>query len=477
MKKLTRREFLRIAGLTAASATALSALEACAPKATPTPAPATQPPAAPTVAPTPVPTKPPAPSTGKKTIEFLGWGDPTDLPAWNTLPGMFMKKYPEYDVKVTIGVWAMGYTEYYAKLLTAVAAGTPPDVACFQGWEWQSFADKGALAPIDDYIERDNFRDPWPDVPVMADTCKRHGKFYHIPNRMGTMLMFYARKPFDEAGIPYPTDDWTMEEFLDIAQKLTNTSGSFKRWGYQANGNWFRDIHWIRSTGKREFDTLIDPHKVQFNQPEIVEMVQLVASDVYYKLKISPTPADLEGGANTIDTGNCAMKYEGAWYLARLNNPQLRAEGKQVDFDVVLMPKGADPSRPHRGWMEGYSILKTPKTDWAWEFVKFLAGEGEKTYCEISGNTPNNFKLAEEWWVPMIKEKFGVTNGKAFLEAFKRAQVDVVHEIPRSRMWNEVVKPVAWDPLTQGTAKAADVLPEVDRQLQAMLDEYWKTKA
>jgi len=468
-KKLTRREFLRAAGLTAASVTALSALEACAPQATPAPAEPTKAPVAPTAEPTKAP-----PPKAEKVVEFYAWGGPTDIPMWDELARGFTDKNPDYIVKITIGPWGALGSDYYSKLMTQVAGGVPPDVASFQGWEWQPFADRDVLAPVDEFMKRDNYTDPWPDVDTIHTSCERNGKTFHIPLQMGTMLMFYARKPFDEAGIPYPTDDWTMEEFLDIAAKLTDTSGDFKKYGYQANGYWARDIHWIRSTGKREFDTLVDPHKAQFNQPEIVDIVQLVASDVYYDLKISPSPADLEGGANTINTGNCAMKYEGPWFFPQLNSPKLREEGKQVEFDVVMMPQGLDAKRPHRGWSEGINILKTDRVEAAWEFAKYASGEeGNKIHAEITGRIPGNPKLVESFWIPMIKEQFGVTNGQAFLEAFKRSQVDSVGGVPRSKMWQEVVRPVAWDPLTLGSAKAADVLPEVDIQLQAMFDEHW----
>jgi hypothetical protein len=43
-------------------------------------------------------------------------------------------------------------------------------------------------------------------------------------------------------------------------------------------------------------------------------------------------------------------------------------------------------------------------------------------------------------------------------------------------MWSETVKPLAWDLLNAGTAKAADVLPKVDAALQKQLDDYWKTQ-
>jgi len=299
-----------------------------------------------------------------------------------------------------------------------------------------------------------------------------------IPLQLGTMVMFYAKKHFDEAGIPYPTDDWTMEEFLSTAEKLTDTSGDFKKFGLQANGSWFRDIHWIRSTGKQEFDEIVDPKKAQFNQPEIVDMLQLMAYDVYHTMKIAPTPADLEAGANAIETGNVAMKYEGAWFFGRLNSPELRDEGKQVDFDVVLMPQGADPDRPHRGWAEGVALPNSDNVEAAWGFAHFMADEeGDKVYSETTGRIPNSFDLIENFWIPTIKERFQVENGQAFIEAFKRSEVDVVGGIPRSKMWSEIVKPVGYDPMLGASATAAEVLPKVDEELQKVIDEYWAAQS
>lgn len=459
-RKLSRREFLV---LSSQSALAAAVLASCAPPATQAPAPAVEKEEAPAP-------EAKAPAEEAVTIKFTAIGGEDYIPGIEAVVPMFMERNPDIKVDVTYAP----YEDYYTKLQTQVAGGASPDVAVFQGWEWQPYADKGLLAPIDALIQRDNFTDPWPDVPTVHATTQRNGQTWHVPFMMGTMVMFYAKQPFDEAGIPYPTDDWTMEEFLDTAEKLTDVSGQTRKFGYQANAAWFRDIHWIRSTGQQEFDTLIDPHKVQFNQPEIVEMVQLIASDVYYKLGISPTPADLEGGANTINTGNSAMKYEGPWFLPLLNSPKLREEGKQVEFDVVLMPQGADATRPHRGWSEGVNLFATDQVEQAWALAKYLADEeGNKVLSEVLGLMPNSVKLVEEFWIPKIKEAFGVSNGQAFLEAFRRAEVDVIGGIPRSQMWNEVVKPVAWDPLTLGSATAADVLPEVDRQLQAVLDEYW----
>lgn len=465
---ISRRQFLRLS----ASGAGVMLLSACAAPAQPsqptTPAQPSQPQTYAESAPTT------APAASPITLEFLAWGDNADIPAWEEL----VKRYKEIAPNVTINTTPVAdpNNAFYPKLQTMIAGGVPPDISSFQGWEWQTYADQDVLAPIDDYVNANPyFKQVYPEgVASIEGTTKRGGKRYLIPLQRAAMLMFYAKRPFEEAGLPFPTDDWTFDEFLETARKLTDPAK--RRWGIQANGNWFRDIGWIRLTGKQEFDSLYDPRKSMFNQPEIVEIVQKVASDWYHLDKIAPTPAELQGGANTFQTGNCAMKYEGPWSFPVLNSPKLREEGKNIPFDVVLMPRMSDPARRHRGWTEGVALLKGPNTDAAWEFAAFMAGEeGNKIYSRITGRIPNTDALIEEFWLPIVTEQFEVKNGRAFLEAFKRSEVDVVGKVPRSQMWSQVVKPIGWDPLIAGTARAAEVLPKVDEALQKLLDEAYRS--
>jgi multiple sugar transport system substrate-binding protein len=456
-KKLSRRDFLRMGGLGASAVV----LASCAPKTE------VEEPAGEEVA------VDAPPATEPVTIEFLAWGDAADIPAWEQLSANYMELNPNVTVNIT--PVAHPNVNFYPKLQTMIAGGTSPDVASFQGWEWQPYADNDLMAPIDAWIERDNFYGPFPDGnQTVDDSTIRNGKRYLIPLQAGTMVMFYLRKPFDDAGIPYPTDDWTFEEFLETAEKLTMGEGATKQYGLQANGSWFRDISYIRSTGKQEFDTLIDPKKVQFNQPEIVDIIQLMAQDVYYSMGIAPSPADLSGGANTFEVGSCAMKYEGPWFFPKMNSPELRDEGAELPFDVVMMPKYTDEKRPHRGWSEGIAVMKTDNAEAAWGFASYMGGDdGDKVYAEITGRLPGNFNAIQSFWIPMIKERFGVENGQAFVEAFSHSEVDVIGGVPRSKMWSEIVSPEGYDPLKNNSATAAEVLPKVDEGVQALLDDYW----
>ena len=481
-RKMTRREFLALTGSTAAAIVLASCTPAPTPAPTaapptkaPAPAQPTQPPApAATTAPTQPPPPTAVPTKAPTTIEFLAWGDTTDGPAWEKLKPAYEAKFAGQKVNVT--PVANPNAEFYTKLQTMFAGGTPPDLASFQGWEWQFYADKNLLAPIDDYVARDKVTSPFPQGFVSVEqSVKWKNKMYLVPLQMGIMVMFYAKKNFDDAGVKYPTDDWTFEQFVELAGKLTNAAN--KKFGYQPNGNWYRDIGWIVLTGKREFDNIIDPKKSQFGAPEIVKMLNTVSYEMPHVQKVAPNPTDTSG-ALTINTGACAMKYEGPWFLPQLNSPQLREQKKEVVFDVVRMPKGAASGRPHRGWGEGVCVVKTAKSDAAWEFAKYLVSEdGNKMYSEITGRIPSNLQLAETWWVPRAKELNGISNGKAFIDGFKEGQIDVVSAgVPRNKMWSEVVKPTAWDLINNGTGKPADVLPKVDEKLQKMLDDYWKTR-
>jgi multiple sugar transport system substrate-binding protein len=449
---LTRRSFLKAAG---GGALAAAFLAACTPQAAA-----------------------PAATGGESAaadapveLDFFAWGDSSDIPAWEQLAADYQALHPNVTVMPTPTPGA----DYYPKLQTLFAGGTPPHIASFQGWEWQPYADQGLLAAIDDLVTRDGLTGPFPsDVQSVEVSTRRNGTLYLMPLQAATMVMFYAKQHFDEAGIDYPTDDWTLEDFLEIAQQLTRTEGDVRRFGYESSGIWPRDIHWIRSTGVQEFDELVDPKTAMFDQPEIIEIVQVFAQDVYHNLKISPTPADLEGGSNTIQTGNCAMKYEGAWFFPQLNSPQLREEGNHVPFDVVMMPQMADESRPHRGWSEGVTIPATDQVEAAWGFVSYMGGEeGQKTYSTITGRIPNDPALVESFWIPTIAERFEVQNGQAFLEAFRLSEVDVIGGVSRTQMWNEVVKPQGWDRMINNSATAAEVLPEVTAGVQALLDDYW----
>ena len=60
-----------------------------------------------------------------------------------------------------------------------------------------------------------------------------------------------------------------------------------------------------------------------------------------------------------------------------------------------------------------------------------------------------------------------------FIEAFKRSEVDVIGGVSRTQFWLEAVKPIGYDPITNNSATAAEVMAAVDEAVQGVLDEFW----
>jgi multiple sugar transport system substrate-binding protein len=106
------------------------------------------------------------------------------------------------------------------KLLTGMDAGHAPDL-CVLHWTWlPQVASTDQLLPLDDLVQRDGI-DVEDYYPVGLQAYTYHEKLYGIPLRGSTITCFYNMDLFDQYGVAYPTDDWTWEELLEKAGKLT----------------------------------------------------------------------------------------------------------------------------------------------------------------------------------------------------------------------------------------------------------------
>ena len=96
------------------------------------------------------------------------------------------------------------------------------------------------------------------------------------------------------------------------------------------------------------------------------------------------------------------MKYEGPWFFPRLNSPELREEGKEIEFDVVMMPQMADESRPHRGWAEGVCVPKSPiwSTPLGTLSTLWVAKRARKSIRQSPAVFPTQQSLVENFWGP-----------------------------------------------------------------------------
>lgn len=321
-------------------------LTACQPKTTPTPA---------------------ADEEGIRVIR-VGTGDSNEnLYPHQEIIALFEAENPN----VLVQLEATADDGYYTRLLTQIAAKAAPDVIQIGDEAVPAFVKEGALIPLENYLP-ENF-DPGIYLPGLLEPGQVDGDQYLLPKDYSTLAVYYNKAIFDAAGIDYPREGWTWDDFLDIALELTqDTDGDNAPdiWGVQLPGAWTTGFeYWVAAAG----GSLISENGKKFigymDSEEVVRAATFYA-DLYNKYRVAPPPVDLtaiDAGNTEFADGQAAMTLFNRSMLSEyLNNPN-------IDLGIIGPPQ--DAIRANILFWEGFGVASTsghPKT--AADFLAYYAG-------------------------------------------------------------------------------------------------------
>ena len=183
-------------------------------------------------------------------IRYAFW-DTTQQPYFEKCIEKFNEQYP--DVKVTLE--PSSWDEYWTKLEAGATGGSIADVFWMNGPNIMKYADGDVLMDISDRIKEDNI-DTGKYPEALVELYNVDGKQYAIPKDFDTIGVWYNKKIFDEAGVPYPTDDWTWDDYITLNEKVAKSTG--KPSALAATAGIFGDVnifnYWVRSQGESLFN-------------------------------------------------------------------------------------------------------------------------------------------------------------------------------------------------------------------------------
>ena len=108
--------------------------------------------------------------------------------------------------------------EGLARLDTAIAAGTGPDIFRIASDRLPGYGAQGVLSPIDDYLTEEDRADI---IPNLLEGVEFEGQHLAWPQWVPPIGFYLNNQLFADADIDVPTADWTVEDFTQIAQDLT----------------------------------------------------------------------------------------------------------------------------------------------------------------------------------------------------------------------------------------------------------------
>ncbi len=317
---------------------------------------------------TPEPTTP-AVSSGGTVVIRAGTGDGGD---GLTPHQQIIQNFEDQNANIVVQLEPVSGRDYYARLLTQLAAKAAPDIMQVGDDAVPSFVEKGAFLPLDSFIAGSKF-DTSIYLPGLLAPGMVDGKVYLLPKDYSPLAVYYNKKLFDAANVPYPKGSWTWDDFLATAQKLTLTdsAGKVTQWGVQLPGPWTTGFeYWVAAAG----GTLISKDGKSFigqmDSSQVARAVQFYA-DLYNKYKVAPPPADMNafgGGNSEFASGKAAMSLFGRWPQSGYKtNPN-------IVLGVVAPPK--DQARANVLFWGGFGIASTTKdAQDAFKYLSFVSGE------------------------------------------------------------------------------------------------------
>ncbi|AJY75643.1 ABC transporter substrate-binding protein [Paenibacillus beijingensis] len=217
----------------------------------------------------------------KEKVKLTLWVQSKD---WNVeeIKNRYASKYPNIELNFEDNP----ISGYVAKVESAILGGTAPDLISADTQILATVAGKGLLDTWDEEKKTLNESDFSPSI---WESNIIDGKMYGLPYFDMSQAIVYNKKLFDQAGIPYPKENWTHEEMLELAQKLTIPG---KQYGFALAAEPSNPGGFITSFGPVLWafggDFLnADNTKAMINSPESVKGIQFW-SELYTKYKVTP---------------------------------------------------------------------------------------------------------------------------------------------------------------------------------------------
>lgn len=293
---------------------------------------------------------------GKTKIRFATWDVAEDVDKQQELVDKFNEEHD--DIEVTLEAYG---SDFDTKISAGMGSGDTPDVMYM--WNYPSYYN--GLEPLDDYISKEgeeyksNFYDALWDYNTMD------GSIYGIPVGFTTHCLFYNKDIFDEAGVEYPTADWTWDDLQKAAKTISDKTDA-KGFSFQMKPDPydFEMYLWSNGTAYCSEDGEMDGNLNSDASKDVFQMFQDMEADEY----ATATEGD---GTDEFRAGNTAMYVYGSWAINTLNE-----DG--VNYGVTTIPAFADAGQDSVSILSssGLSMSKDSKNkDAAWEFIKYWTNE------------------------------------------------------------------------------------------------------
>lgn len=339
----------------------------------------------------------------------------------------------DYNASNTLGITVAvtPKTDLESALSTAVKSGNSPDILVWDRFNTPTYAKRGVLLDITDYIKNDNIDTTLFNDEAMSELYYNDA-YYGLPLDLDVWGMYINMDMVDTYNTNHPNDqitistDWTWDDFYNIAKKLTvfNDSGKIKIAGY-AGGTMYQHYYKYLCSTTQSF--LTD------GQPDFDNQASRDILSFFYKMDGEGKGTIWDSGLtekSNFTSGECAIIDQSLYftdYIERYN--------PTMNYKFMPQPKysvnGVVQEGATNGGMLGGFGLAFPlpakkyrtesyyaKVDLAWQFTKdwLLNEDLQKKWSQEIGTLPS---LKSLYTTSTVLDNETLRNAAQYVDLYK----------------------------------------------------------
>lgn len=277
-------------------------------------------------------------------LKFSTWGSASEMKILKPIISEFETENPNIKIEL-IHI----PQDYFKKIHLLLASNLAPDIIFINNMNLPVY--EKFLTDLSQYIDKKDF------VKQSIDAMSYKGKLYALPRDVSTLVVYYNKTLFDKKGLKYPNRNWTMDNMVLTAKRLTDKTA----WGMSFEPQIYYALPYMHyykggildSNGKEIYQDLKSQYGLSLYK------------NLAYKYHYAPTPAQTgsKTQAQLFIEGKIGMHLSGRWMT-----PKYR-EVVNFDWDVVNFPKYSASSDA-----SGWAISKNSKNkELALKFILFLS--------------------------------------------------------------------------------------------------------
>ncbi|WP_342122575.1 sugar ABC transporter substrate-binding protein [Serratia bockelmannii] len=327
----------------------------------------------------------------KITLRYAVW-DRNQLSSEQEIAKRFEQANPDIKIEIELTPSA----QYFVKLDSAAAGGVAPDIFWINMPYFVQYAKNGIMEPLAPYIKDSGLKLD----DVVASSVKAYqydGQQMAIPRDVDSIAVWYNKKLFDQAGVSYPTSDWSWD---DLQSKATALKNGLK-------GTAFPLVMDLSIDGQDSYMDLLfqNGNHIVPKDGQPTDIANDKSLWVYQQLQgmmkdgLMPSAQQMSEvkTENIFQSNRAAMVYAGSWLAAPFaNNPLINDH-----IGVVMMPKIERQSGVAHSLAFAMSAKSAHKQA-AWKYIAFMSSEASQ--AELAKVVIPANKTAAKVWAQQIQK-------------------------------------------------------------------------